>query len=245
MGTAEFETGIGIDLDEPWLKVLIDHEVEPQQLKVVGPAGRIEDGVGGAKGLGGKVLHAGEYGVVEAGLAGVVGLEVLVELSIGEFVGLFVLAVVGCVLLDGVVGEVDEGVLGCTRGELSGGGAHVPLLVPVPLHPSIHAAHQHVVAQVELPPVVEQWVLDVLLEDEGAQLAVPVPLPSLQPHLDVVQSVAHSYPRPPVSVLPRLHDPDVAQVLLGLTFLLDAFVVGEEAEVLWVISAFVDVEGEG
>ncbi len=35
MGTAEFETGVGVDFDEPGLEVLIDHEIESQELEVV------------------------------------------------------------------------------------------------------------------------------------------------------------------------------------------------------------------
>jgi hypothetical protein len=82
------------------------------------------------------------------------------------------------------------------------------------------------VAQVELPPVVQQRVLYVLLKDESAQLAVAVALPPLQAHLDVVQTVAYCDARAPVGVLSGLDDPDIAEVLLGLPLLLDSFVVG-------------------
>ena len=35
MGAAELEARVGIDFYEPWLEVLIDHEIESQELEIV------------------------------------------------------------------------------------------------------------------------------------------------------------------------------------------------------------------
>lgn len=35
MRTAELETGVSVDLDQPRLEILVDHEVKPQELEIV------------------------------------------------------------------------------------------------------------------------------------------------------------------------------------------------------------------
>lgn len=33
--TAEFQTGVGVDLDEPWVEVPINHKIQPKNLKIM------------------------------------------------------------------------------------------------------------------------------------------------------------------------------------------------------------------
>ncbi len=91
--------------------------------------------------------HLGDDVVEEVVVfAGVGTLQVLLQFCVGQFVGLFELAVLSGVLLDGVVGEVDEGVAASPEVELGRGGAHVALLVPVGFEGPVDAGHQHVVS---------------------------------------------------------------------------------------------------
>lgn len=99
-------------------------------------------------------------------------------------------------------------------------------------------------AQVELPLVVKKRVLYVFLEDEGSQLSIAVSLPSLQTHLDIIQTVANCDPVASIGVLSWFDDPYVLDMLLALLFLFDHFVIFGKAKVLWVLCALSDVEGE-
>ena len=99
-------------------------------------------------------------------------------------------------------------------------------------------------AQVELPLVVKKRVFYVLLQDEGPQLAIAVPLSAFEAHLDIIQPIANRDPVASVRVLSWLDDPDVLDMLLALLFLFDHLVVFGEAEVLWVFRASGDVEGK-
>ena len=99
-------------------------------------------------------------------------------------------------------------------------------------------------AQVELPLVVKKRVLDVFLENKGSQLAIAVPLPALQTHLDIIQSIAYCNAIASICVLSWFHYPNISDMLLALLFLFDHFVIFGEAKVLWVFRASSYVEGQ-
>lgn len=58
---------------------------------------------------------------------------------------------------------MDERVFAGFYGEFSWWGAHVSLFVPIGFEAAVDAADKHVVPEVELPPIVEQWVFYVFL----------------------------------------------------------------------------------
>ncbi len=133
-----------------------------------------------------------------------------------------------------------EGVLGRC-------GAHVALPVPVALHASVRAVEHHVVAEVELAFFVEEWSLDVLLEDVGFEGAVGVLLLSFQDVFDLVQLQADDYAVAAVGVLPWLHYPRVELVYAVFVVfggLVERVEVLQEFEVLVVFESVLDVEGQ-
>jgi hypothetical protein len=77
----------------------------------------------------------GQYLLIE--VEGGVIVAVAIEFVVGELVGGLKLVVVGQVLLDCVVGQVDA-LANLLRGELLRSGSDVPLLVPEELEPSAH-----------------------------------------------------------------------------------------------------------
>ena len=159
------EAGVGVGLDQPHPQLLIDHEVQPEQLEAVLPPWG-QTGVGGAHAVAADGLHGGQEVVEVAAAAGGVQ-QVLVEVSVGQLVGALEAAVVGVGLLDGVVGEVREQVLGVPAAVLRRRRPQIPLPVPVPLHPPTHTAHHHEVPNVKLPLVIQQRSLNILLQNKG------------------------------------------------------------------------------
>lgn len=99
-------------------------------------------------------------------------------------------------------------------------------------------------AQVELSLVVQKRVLDVFLKNEGSQLAIAVPLPAFQTHLDIIQAITNCNAVASIGVLSWFHNPNIFDVLLALLFLFDHFVIFGEAKVLWVFRASSYVEGQ-
>lgn len=90
--------------------------------------------------------------------------HVLAQILKGELVGVLKLPVVGGILLDGIVGEVDEVVIDVLGGEGLCGSADVPLLEEVNVH---GFGQQGPDANVELTVVYQEGLLDVFLDDEG------------------------------------------------------------------------------
>lgn len=120
-----------------------------------------------------------------------IGLQVLLELLVGQLVALLELAVVGPVFLDCVIGQMHIQVLGVFSSELAGGGPNVSFFVPVALEVPINAGYQHVVPNIELPFEIEQGPLYVFLDDECPELAITVFLPPFNPDQNIINAVGY------------------------------------------------------
>jgi hypothetical protein len=92
-GGAGLEAGVGVDLDEPGLEVLVDHEVEPEDFegRLAGPLP--EQVVGSLDGIGGYPFELRTY-VFHQTLASLLGVvEILLEVVVAKLVAILVLAV--------------------------------------------------------------------------------------------------------------------------------------------------------
>mmetsp|Transcript_9735 Transcript_9735/g.16401 ORF Transcript_9735/g.16401 Transcript_9735/m.16401 type:complete len:318 (+) Transcript_9735:37-990(+) len=204
---AQLETGVGVDLDEVGLELVVDHEVEAEDLHGVEAALGVEFAVAGAEDVRGHLVHLGEDVALKADVqVGVALVDELLEVHVGELVAGLELAVVLGALLHGVVGEVDQLVAEVVDGVLAAGGAQVALLVDEHLGVAVDRGHQHVGADVELAAVDEQRVVDVLLDDAGALGAGGGLLDQL---LDLGELLGHLDAVAAVGVFARLDDPDV------------------------------------
>lgn len=172
--------------------------------------------------IGSQTFHLLQDAIVKilSGLQLITLIKVALKLLVADFVALLVLAILLRVLLDGVVGEMDVEIGALFEAELGGGSSDVALGVPVGLKDAVEGGQKHIVADIELPPLVQQRLLHVLLQDEGPQGAIAVLLSGLQPQPDVLQSMADGYAVASVAVLPRLHDPNIPNILPTLLPLL-------------------------
>ena len=102
--------------------------------------------------------------------------------------------------MDVSVGDVLQGELSATRAE-------VAVAVPIPLQISVYGAHHGEGTDIELPILVQQRLLDILLND--VRTLVPVNVRVLHQALDVVKVLADLNTTSSVGVLTRLHDPKV------------------------------------
>lgn len=155
------DAGVLVDLDQPHLQLAVDEEVQPEDLEAVLPLVLVDLLLHRAEGHVGDLLDpAPDAPHLLLG-------HVLAEVAEGELVGVFELAVVGGVLLDGVVGEVDEVVVDVVGGEGLGRGADVALLEEVDVH---RFRQQRPHADVELPVVYQERLLNVLLDHERTRV---------------------------------------------------------------------------
>ena len=181
-------------------------------------------------------------------------IQIFLKLRIAYLIGRLVSAVKRRVFLYCVIGKVDFP-FEVKDVELIGSGTNVALLVPEGLEDAVELADHHVVADVKLPPLVEEGPIDVELHDEGFISTVVVLPLALHDRVQLVHLVDHRDPVAAVGELARLDDPDVSHgatdgkpVILvpllladdGLAFL----VVAHESLVLRVLGALFDVEGE-
>lgn len=141
------------------------------------------------------------------------GVQVPLELAVGQFVRRLVLPVVLALLLDRVVGQVDHVVPQVVQVVLLAAGPDVALLVPVPSDVPVAAGDQQVVSDVEFPPAVEER-LQVLLDDQRSALGT-FPLLAVQ---DGQQfgCLHHLYSGAAVGVFAWFDDPDVVAMLVLL-----------------------------
>ena len=92
-------------------------------------------------------------------------------------------------------------------------------MIPVGLGFPVVDSQQHEHSDVELPMVVEEWVRDVQLQDQGSFLALLLlPIPTgHDPLFDVVEVLRAGDALSSIGELPRLHDPTVDNFFLFLS----------------------------
>jgi hypothetical protein len=165
-------------------------------------------------------------------------LQILLELGIGDLIIILKLAILFSLLLDGIVGEVDELVLEVLQAELLAGCADVALLVPVPLYHSVDCRQQDVAAKVEFTLVVKERVLEIFLDYYCSFVYASLADESfyLWQRGEDCDAVAA------VRVLPRFADPNIVAAFLALSCkTLKVFCKSEE---LGIVEAGSDVEGK-
>lgn len=95
------------------------------------------------------------------------------EFTIGQFVGWLIFLVEFALFLDGVVGEVNEQVGSVLQVEFLAAGPDVPVAVPIGFQGAVNTGEQHKMADVEFSAVVEQWLVDVALDNIGHLPTLP------------------------------------------------------------------------
>lgn len=95
------------------------------------------------------------------------------EFTIGQFVGWLIFLVEFALFLDGVVGEMNEEVGSVLQVEFFAAGPDVPVAVPIGFQRSVDTGEQHKMANVEFSAVVEQWLVDVALDNIGHLPVLP------------------------------------------------------------------------
>jgi hypothetical protein len=126
------ETGVGIDLDEPGLEVLIDHEVQSKNLEGRQPIPLSKKLVGGLDGISAYPLELRTNFLYKV-MIFLRMIEIFLEIMIAEFVSILILAVLVAIDLDGIIGEMYELVLRIVELVFIATRSDVPLLVPISL----------------------------------------------------------------------------------------------------------------
>jgi len=167
------------------------------------------------------------------------------KVYVAELVAAFKLAVVIAFLLDGIVGEVDEPAGDVFEVEFLAAGPEVAFIVPVALQVPVHTGQQRVAPNIELAPLIQQRLLNVLLDDVGALGAVDHGV--VDDVFDGSELLADVDAAAPVGVLAGLHDPHRPPHLLQDPPVQPQVVPLEqllELREFLIIDALFDVEGE-
>lgn len=205
----------------------------------------IELEVGGLDCIEGDLLHSRVDHLPKAELTlpeG--GVHVPLKLVVGDFVAFFVFAIPFAVLLNGIVGKVDDLLPNVIDVELVRGCPNVPFPEPIGPHRPVQSADHHVVPDVEFPPFVEKWFFDVLLHDVCLFAAIEVLFLFLQNRVQLVNLVNHSDALPSVGKLPRLHNPHILYSFLSDLLLSEPAEFLTKQLILRVCCAVLNVEGE-
>lgn len=184
-------------------------------------------------------------------LVGVGSVQVPLQLSIRQLIPGFVPTVQCGMLLHGIIGQVDLP-LEVVHVELVGGRSDVPLGIPVAPHDPEHVGDQHIVPNIELPPVVQQRPVQIQLHNVSFGSAVSMLLLLTENFVELVYFIDYCDTVASVAQLARLNDPYITEGFSGFPLLycflllLDMgsslFVVVDEALVLGTLQAVSDVE---
>jgi hypothetical protein len=97
----------------------------------------------------------------------VVCVKVFLEVSVAEFITLLIFSILLTVLLHGIVCQMNEIVFAIFDVILERCSANVALSIPVTFELAIYAGHHHVMSDIEFPPKIQKWLLQILLNDES------------------------------------------------------------------------------
>lgn len=162
------ETWVGVDFNEPRLELTIDHEIQPENLKIIHQIPRRNLGKNTPHRISAHLLHFRQDLLPKIILLPPERpIQVPLKLLITDLIIRLKLMIVGITFLHSVVGEMYLR-LEIVDIELVGGGADVALLVPVSAGDSEEVGDHEVVADVEFAVVVEEGAVDVHLDDVGA-----------------------------------------------------------------------------
>lgn len=118
--------------------------------------------------VGGDASHSRQYHLLEVEPARAMKrVQILLKVSVAEFVAFLIAAVLRTVLLHCIVGQVHQVVTAVLDGVFEACGPDVALRIPVAFELAVDARHEHVVPDIELPPVIKERPLQILLHDEG------------------------------------------------------------------------------
>ena len=109
-------------------------------------------------------------------------------------------------LLNRVIRQVHHSVRDIGEVVLAAGGAYVALLVVICLEVAVDVGREAVRADVKLPALVEQWIVNIFLDDVGSSREQ---IASLDDLLDFLEIFRDFNSTSPVRVLARLDDPHV------------------------------------
>ena len=122
------------------------------------------------------MLHLWQNLIVKISLLMKTTLQVLIQLSIAQLIRFLKFTILSCMLLYGIVSEMNQWIFTCFEAELCWRSSYISLLEPITLKWTVNACYKHVMSDVELTLVVEKWVLDVFLDDKGSEFPISVSL---------------------------------------------------------------------
>lgn len=160
-------------------------------------------------------------------------------------VSLLVFTVLLGILLDCVVGKVHEKIGVSFEAEKRRSSSDVTLRKPICLSNSIKACQQHIMPNIKLSTFIKQRLFNILLQYKCPRISITTLLLTLQPQQNIIQRIADRDPITTVTKLPWFNYPHILLFISPLLLLLQLAVVVVEYFVLWVISSFGDVKGEG
>jgi hypothetical protein len=89
-------------------------------------------------------------------------------------ISIFKFSIVIAFLLNSIVSQMNHPVSDIFQIELFAACSEIALSVPIPLEIAIHCGHKCVTSDIKLPAFVQQWLLDVFLNDVRPLLTIDI-----------------------------------------------------------------------
>jgi len=242
VGRRELQTRVRVDLNQPRVHVLVNHEVVSKYFPGVLAPTRVHLPRNRLHRVLHQLLELGQHRLHEVAL-NAHRVEVLLEIGVRKLISVFKFAVVRAPILNRVISQMDQAILHILDIVFAAGRSQIAVLVEVALKVAIHTGRHGEKPDVELSTFVEQGSLTVLLYNKRPFFAVyHVVLHDL---FNLREFPAHRDSTPTICVLTWLHDPELfahrRELMHGFTLLGRIVNVLELSEGA-IRNAFLDVE---
>ena len=219
---SHFQARVRVDLNKVEAEILIKHEIVAKHLKCVVQPARVYLAIDGPVRVSHQLPDLRDYMLEDINVhVWVRLLQVLLEVIQTQLVTVLILPVVVGILLHRVIGQVNELVVHVLDVEFLARRADVGIFIEVPFEMTVDASHEAIAAEVKLPSMNQQGVVNVSLNDESLIESVPscILYSARAIHNDapdLVEVGAHLNALPTISILPRLYNPYVS--MHGIAF---------------------------
>lgn len=131
----------------------------------------------------------------------------MLKFVVADFVAFLVFAVLIVVLLDGVVGEVDQQICGSFEGEVSRGCPDVSLREPVSFEYTVEGGQQKEVPDIKFTIFIEKRSFHIFLNDKSPKRSITIFLTRFDSKSYLFETITNCDTLTSIAILARFHDP--------------------------------------
>lgn len=167
-----FDTRVGVNFYKPTITVLIDHYINSKYLKVILSSMRIDKRKRCINNISPNLLQLWKN-MIKKPFLWIYFNHILIQLLIWQLIRFLKFTILGKIFLNSIISQMNSWLI-IIQGIWIRSSSNISLLIKVPAYFTLDWCDHQVVTEIEFSILIEEWLLDVGLDDVGSEAAVVV-----------------------------------------------------------------------